>query len=135
MLYGLQGSPVGDLHTTKEHGIMGLERPGGLFSNPMFVGTRVPSSTFGRVYSNPGEIAGHHIVYAVDDGEEGEQLVVKAVPLQHYPEGARSSVFDVSDFVDITDSRVELVPWLPGLAISVGLDQVRCTHLTLSVSD
>lgn len=92
----------------------------------MFIGTPTPSTHYGRVYSEPGEIAGHHIVYAVTQDEE---LVVRAVPLQHYPEGSRDSVFDVSDFVDLTDSRVVLEPWLPGLGISVGLDQERLEHM------
>lgn len=65
MLYGLSGQPIMDLHSTIPNGIMGGS-PGGIFSNPMFMGTTTPGMKYGRVYSLPTEIAGttYHVCFA-----------------------------------------------------------------------
>jgi hypothetical protein len=126
MIDGLSGAPVGDLHVSKEHGIMG-ERPGGLFSNPLFAGRSVPGASYGRLYSEPGEIAGHHIVYAID--RDTRKLRVRAVPLQHYTPGNKLSVFETSDFVDTAQPGVLLTEWLPNLPVDIALDGPRNAHM------
>lgn len=100
--------------------------PGGLFANPMFMGEPYKSALYGVIHSNPGDIAGHHIVYAITPEN---QLEIKAVPLQHYPEGGKANVFDASDFVDPTGSGSVLEAWLPKLALSVALDQGLVTQM------
>lgn len=57
-----------------------------------------------------------------------EQLEVRAVPLQHYA-GDENTVFDSSDFVDVDNPGVELVPWLPTLGISIAMDQPLLEHM------
>ena len=58
MLYGLKGEPVRNLHTGVLPGTLGA-RPGGIFSNPMFVGRLASSMKYGVVYNEPDEIAGY----------------------------------------------------------------------------
>ena len=79
----------------------------------MFRGESYPGAQYGVLYNNPHEIAGHHIVYAINPQQ---QLVVRSIPLQHYIDGS-ASVFDASDF------KGELGPWLPTLGLSVSNDQ------------
>ena len=93
----------------------------------MFVGgtdenrNRITAS-YGRVYVQKGEIAGHHIVYGITSDDKKE-LVVRAVPLQHYPDFGINNVFDASDFLDSTNPSVTLDAWLPTLALSISMDQ------------
>lgn len=68
------------------------ERPGGIFSNPMFVGRLTSSTKYGVVYNEPDEIAGHHVVYSITADDE---LVIEAVPLQHYNPIDPTTAFDV----------------------------------------
>jgi hypothetical protein len=74
MLHGLQGDPVGNLYTPVQMSkILGADvDPGGLYSNPLFLGNDNMdpiTASYGRVYMDKGEIAGHHIVYGVTADE------------------------------------------------------------------
>ena len=68
----------------------------------------------------------HHVVYSVTADDE---LVIEAVPLQHYNDIDPTTAFDVSDFVDLSDPTVELGPWLPGLPLSIAQDQPLLAHM------
>ena len=92
---------------------------GGLFGNPMFAGSRNTAASYGRMYSNLDEIAGHHIVYAITNKSE---LVVRAVPLRH-PAQVNSpiAVFAESAFVDAGTSTTT-INWLLNLPFGVAND-------------
>lgn len=137
MLHGLQGDPVGNLYTPVQMSkILGADvDPGGLYSNPLFLGNDNMdpiTASYGRMYMDKGEIAGHHIVYGVTADEE---LVVRAVPLQHHPDdsGSKPIVFDVSNWVNNINPNIQLKPWLPTLWESIAIDQVTHTPLWVLV--
>ena len=135
MLYGMQGLPVTDLYVPKDPSVMG-SLPGGIFSNPIFMGQVSTGTKYGRVYSNPDEIAGHHIVYSVT---RQKTLQVKHVPLQHYhPPSAdkvvEEMVFDASNLIDPDTGQPTLVPWLTSnLGVSVEEDQPLLMHMRFNV--
>jgi hypothetical protein len=125
MLHGLKGNSISDLHKTVEHGIFGIQQqqqnqPEGLFSNPFFQGQK-SSMKYGRIFSNPNEIAGHHIVFSIN--QNNNELRVKAVPLDHH-RSTRTSVFEVSDRIDAN--------WLINLPLSIEEDQAILQHMRFS---
>lgn len=122
MLQGLKGSTAMDLHSFFAQGIMGNKDPGGLFGNPLMAGRALPADMkYGKVYSKPDEIAGHHVVYAIT---QDKKLVVRGVPLQDYDKNnAKATVFDASDWIDSNNPLTQLKPWLPDLATSISVDE------------
>lgn len=134
MLGGLQGTPVGDLHTPPAGQLSSSQ---GLFENPLFLGSNNllspgTSSSRGIVGMKPTDIAGHHIVYSIlpspPGGARGGTLVVGAVPLQHYRSSAvdpRAGVFNASDFANphSPSPSTPLRAWLPTLGSSIAMDQ------------